>query len=166
MLVRAAIAKYVSRKVVPDVSRALETLLEIDIRPKLAAHPERLAPSNSFRESIYVEEVDAVLRRHEAALRLIYAELCALKPTTMEDGGLANSLISYPSYMQSLRLFNLINADLTERDGTLAFVWCRMHTINEHAPKPRIRMTHLNFVDWLEAPLDLVQLVESVTVLS
>ena len=33
-----------------------------------------------------------------------------------------------------------------------------MHTINEHAPKSRIRMTHLHFVDWLEALCRLSQL--------
>lgn len=149
VIVRAAIAKYVLPKEVVDVSRAVQKLIEDEIRPR--ADPRMFSPANQFRELIYVEEVCVVLRRHEASLRLIYEELCALKPKTLEHNGLANRLISYPNFLDGLRLFNLVNVDLAERIGTASFVASRMKTINDQLPKSRIKMMHLNFLDFLEA---------------
>lgn len=149
VIVRAAIAKYVLSKEVLDVSRAVQKLIEVDIRPR--ANPRMFSPANQFRELIYVEEVCVVLRRHEASLRLIYEELCALKPRTLEHNGLANRLISYPNFLDGLRLFNLVNVDLAERIGTASFVASRMKTINDQLPKSRIKTMHLNFLDFLEA---------------
>ena len=149
LIVRAAISRYVLSKMVTDVSHAVRRLIETDFQPRM--DPVIFSPANRFRDIIYVEDVDIVLRRHEASLRIIYAELCAMKQRTMELNGLANGLVSYPNFMSALRMFNLINADLTERDVTLSFVYARMKTINEHEHKSRVRMTHLNFIDFLEA---------------
>ena len=144
-LVRSAVLKYVKPKLVTDVSRAVETLIEQDIKTK--ADPVLFAPTDEFRRLVYNEEVDTVLRKHEPALRLIHETIAALKPVTMEHGGMANKLVAYGDWMKALRMFNLINDDITEREATLSFILSRMRTINEHDAKSRIKMTHLHFVD-------------------
>ena len=48
-------------------------------------------------------------------------------------------------------MFELIDADLTERDATLAFVWSRMRVVDEQTDLGRIKVTHLTFEDFLEA---------------
>ena len=35
--------------------------------------------ANAFRDLVYIEPVDIVLRQHEQALRLIFKEVCALE---------------------------------------------------------------------------------------
>ena len=160
VVVRGAVNRYVLSKAEADVSDAVLRLLEHDVLPRVREAPlcHYLVPPNAFRPLIYVEAVDSVLRSHEASLRLIYEQLCALKPVTMEHGGLANKLVGYPDYMRFLRLVNLVNADISERDGELCFVWCRMRTINEQRPKDRIKMMHIHFVDFLEALCRLSQI--------
>lgn len=51
------------------------------------------------------------------------------------------------AHTQFLKIFELIDVDLTERDATLAFVWARMGYIDEQEHKSHIKMTHLSFED-------------------
>ena len=48
------------------------------------------------------------------------------------------------------RLFELIDVDLTVSDAKLAFVWARMRVVDEQTDRGNIKLTHLNFEDWLE----------------
>ena len=101
------------------------------------------------------------LHAHEDALRLIYEQACKLNGVNMESG-LANKLVSYPNFASLLTLFGLIDSDCSERDATLAFVWARMHTVDEQNSKSRIRSsvslsgsqflqqsTRLKHTDWI-----------------
>ena len=147
-MVQIAVMKYVMPGEVNDVSTAVNHFLMEDIKPQL--DPALMQPSNETRELWYTEEVDKVLRSHEAALRLIYNRACQLAGINMA-GGLANKLVSYNNWRDFVKIFNLVADDLNERDAQLCFVWSRMYTIDEDHEKSRIKWTHLSFEDWLEA---------------
>jgi hypothetical protein len=118
-------------------------LLSGDLIPNL--QPAMCESPDVTRDSLcYNEEVDAVLRRHEAALRVIYARTCVINGVTTA-GGLANKLVSYPNWKEFLRLFGLVDTDLTDRDAVLCFVWSRMRTIDEQESRSRIKWMHLAF---------------------
>ena len=148
-LVRTAVARYVQSGLETDVSTALNRLFTNDLRPK--ADPVIFSPANAFRAHCYTEEVDDVLRLHEDALRLIYTAICNLKPMSMELGGMANLLFTHSDWLDFLRIFKLVDLDVTDNDGTLCFCWGKMVTINEQNPKDRIKLTHASFEDFLEA---------------
>ena len=131
--VRAAVARFVQPGLEPDVSNAVNRLFVQDLKPR--ADPLLFTHPNAWRPNIYTQEVDEVLRRHELALRSIYSALCALKPVTMENGGLANSLATYSNWREFTRIFNLVDLDCTERDATLCFIYAKMQTINEDVSK-------------------------------
>lgn len=148
-VVQMAVMRYVLDGDVDDVSTAVQAFLANDIAPKL--DPALATPPNETREALcYNEEVDDVLRAHEAALQKIYARACVLSGTSM-SGGLANKLVSYANWKDFLKLFKLVDTDLNERDAQLVFVWARMHYIDEQNDKSRIKWTHLCFEDFLEA---------------
>jgi hypothetical protein len=149
VLVSVAVMRYVLPGELEDVSTAVQCLMVEDLGP--LADPHVFRPPNLSREALcYNEDVDGVLRRHEGALRMLYARCCVLEGVSME-GGLSNKLVSFPSWKRFLNAFKLIDVDLTERDATLCFVWARMHTVDEQNDKSRSKWTHLSFEDWLEA---------------
>ena len=61
--------KYLMAGTESDVSASVARLLRELIRPQ--AQKIILRSPNDFRDLVYIEDVDIVLRRHEAALRLI-----------------------------------------------------------------------------------------------
>ena len=79
------------------------------------------------------EEVDTVLRRHEAALRLLYARTCAIHGVSM-SGGLRNKMVSVANWREFVRLFGLVGPDLNERDVSLCFAWSA-HTASSRRPR-------------------------------
>ena len=60
-------------------------------------------------------------------------------------------LITFESWRDFCRTFDLIDVDLTERDMTLAFVWSRMRVIDDQSDLGRTKLMHLSFEDFLEA---------------
>ena len=146
VIVQMAVMKYILSGEVDDVSTAVQAFLVSDLAPN--ADPCECTPPNETREYYcYNEEVDTVLRRHEEALRHLFNRACQLGGVTVA-GGLTNKLISFPNYKDFIKAFDLIDADLTERDATLCFVWARMLTIDEQHEKSRIKWTHLSFEDF------------------
>jgi hypothetical protein len=149
VIVQIAVMRYIHSGEQDDVSTAMQALIVEVLSPR--ADPTIFTPPNATRLHLcYNEEVDGVLRRHEDALRLIYEQACKLNGVNMESG-LANKLVSYPNFASLLTLFGLIDSDCSERDATLAFVWARMHTVDEQNSKSRIKWMHLAFEDFLEA---------------
>ena len=148
-LVKIGCMRYVQDGTIAVVSTALERLFLADIEPRL--DPKVFAPSNNFRTSnCYVESTDDVLRKHEASLRLIFERACKLDGQDLSKG-IANAMVSYASWKEVCKRFELVNLDLTERDVTLAFTMSRMRASDEQLDKSRILLTHLSFEDFLEA---------------
>ena len=148
VIVRAAIMKLVLPGIIADVSQAVEEFFKTIIVPH--ADPKVFAPKNSILDVIYTQDIDEVLRGHEASLRKLFTAMCELKQKTMEHGGLANGLATFANFREFAKTFNLIDLDTTERDVTLCFAFSKMLTIDEQKTKPRIKMTHLSFEDFLE----------------
>lgn len=141
-MVKIACMRYVQPGDIVDVSDAVHQLFAIDLEPNM---DERVfVEPNEFRDKFeYCEEVDLVLRRHEANLRLVYERACKLRGQSAAKG-LANKLISFEEWRDLCRLFELIDVDLTERDITLAFVWSRMRVVDEQSDRGRLMLTHLS----------------------
>ena len=151
LVVRIAIAKCLlpaagSSVGTPTVAEAVRAFFTAAIKPK--ADPMLFASPNDYRRTIYVEEIDIVLRRHEASLRRIYAYTAAMD---LGSDVIANKLVSYSSYKEFMRMFKMVDLDLTERDAVLCYVCARMLVIDEANTKERCKLTHLRFEDFLEA---------------
>lgn len=117
----------------------------------LTAHCRLFRRLADFRSKFcYCEEVDTVLRKHENSLRLIYERACQLRGQSLAKGA-ANKLVGFDEWKDVCRMFELIDADLTERDVTLAFVWSRMRVVDEQGEKGRVALCNLSFEDFLEA---------------
>lgn len=97
-VVRAAVMKYVQTKKFADVSQAVQHFIDVDLRPQ--ADPALFTHANEFRKLLYNQDVDVVLKRHEEALRLIFACTYKRKQFVMEHGGLANKLVSYNDWIE------------------------------------------------------------------
>ena len=148
-LVKMAIMRYVQSGEMADVSEALERLLRVDVEPNLDR--QVFVEGNVFRDRyIYNEPVDVILWRHEANLRLIFEKLTRLKGQNAA-AGIANKMVSFETWKEFARIFELYGDDLTERHITLAFVWSRMKVIDEEDPKTRVKLTHLAYEDFVEA---------------
>ena len=148
-LVKIACMRYVQPGEIPDVSEAVHRMFSVNIEPQL--DPNIFIEGNVFRNKYtYFEEADAVLRRHEASLRLIFERACKMHGQS-SAAGIRNKCVSFAVWKDFCKLFELVDLDLTERDMTLAFVWSRMRVIDEQSENGRIRLTYLAFEDWLEA---------------
>ena len=147
-LVRAAVMRYVQSGLLADVSQAVLRLFSEVIKQHADAGLH--ASTDVFRRTaLYVEEVDAALRRHEAALRKLYQATCKLEHT---NNSYANKHVSFSGWKQFITLFGLVGIDCTERDATFCFSCSRMFVIDaEKDNKSAVRRTHLGFEDWLEA---------------
>ena len=148
-LVRAAVMRYIHSRVLADVSQSVQRLFTEIISP-CAERAQLFMSADTYRRAqLYVEEVDTVLRRHEAALRKLFHATCALLST---NNSLANKHVSYPRWKMFVSLFNLVSIDCTERDATLCFSSARMFVIDaERDNRSAVRRTHLGFEDFLEA---------------
>lgn len=137
LLVRVAVARHLlpyadskGRALGRSVGQATSELFSIDLQPQ--ADMALFSSSNAFRRTIYVEEVDSVLRRFEVQLRAIFECIAGCQTT---NDSTANQLVSHREYKEFLRVFHLLAEDLTERDATLCFTSSRMLVIDEQDPR-------------------------------
>ena len=143
-LILVSINRYVLSGKIADVSEALQRLLDVDIQSRVG--PSLLAPSNHFRRShCYTEAVSSELLNSERELRLLFA--------IVSGGGRGKEaeLLSLKEWKDMLRALNLIQADLTDRDATLCFVWSRMVVIDPRTRMGHLKESHLPFEGFLEA---------------
>ena len=143
-LILLSINRYVLPGKIVDVSEALQRLLDVDIQSRVG--PSLLAPSNHFRRShCYTEGVSEELLEKERELRLLF--------TVVSGGGRGREaeLLSLKEWKDMLRALNLIQADLTDRDATLCFVWSRMVVIDPRTRLGHLKESHLPFEGFLEA---------------
>jgi hypothetical protein len=145
-IVKAAVMTYVMTGELADISLAVDALFERILCPK--TEPSLSVAANDYRRTIYIEEIDVVLRRHEAALRMLYAGTCALEQSSSLLG---NKTVSIHGWRTFARRCGLVDLDLTERDATLCFSFSRMLVVDaERDSKSGVKRTHLSFEDFLE----------------
>lgn len=154
VLVRIATARYVLTGRMADVSDAVRALLEDDVRARVAV--EMLHDLNVFRVSYcYTEEVDDVLRRHEASLRVLYKVYAGGDDGKKGDDSAGldrKSLLGYDEWMKLCRDVQIFDAECPQRQGTLCFLWARMCVVgSEDDDATRVKLIHLYFEDFLEA---------------
>ena len=146
-IVTIACHKYVVPGELNDVSEAVERLLSHDILARAAKVLGSVEDVNDFRSRFcYTEATDAVLRRHEASLRLLFGAL------TGRGAGTDANYLCLAEWMTFLRAVDLLEAgDISERDATLAFTWSRMVVANPGSFHGRLSEDQLHFEDFLEA---------------
>jgi hypothetical protein len=142
-LCRAGLAKYGKGIATDDVATAVRMLLEENVVPNLP--PCAACVPNAFREQrLYAEEVDMLFKRHAVLLKAIYSRY-RLKPT---GGGLRTKVMRAEGWNMMLSEAKLIDSQLTLTDGTLAFLWSRMMTVDEI--KDYTKYSSFSFIDMLE----------------
>ncbi|KAG1678758.1 hypothetical protein FOA52_012798 [Chlamydomonas sp. UWO 241] len=142
-LCRAGLAKYGKGVATDDVALAVRMLLEENVVPNLPA--SAACVPNEFREQrLYTEEVDMLFKRHAVLLKAIYSRY-RLKPS---GGGLRTKVMRLEGWNMMLSDAKLIDSQLTLTDGTLAFLWSRMMTIDEI--KDYQKYSSFSFIDMLE----------------
>jgi hypothetical protein len=146
-LVHLAINKYVLTKEVPDVSKALDRLLEVDITAQLThahAHPD------CFRRThLYSQPVAQVFQFHMESLRQIFDGIANSRAGA--GGPRKGGTIDIMEWMASLRALELCGDDFSEREAILCFAWSRLAVIETMSLHGLTRDSTLNFEGWLEA---------------
>jgi len=147
-LIRLAIMRYVQPGTIQDVSEAVHELFLGDIEPNL--EPAAQQDSNDFRrQSCYIEQTDAVLQRHERSLKAVFKEY-AIGDGDVAKGD-ANLRLGYNEWQQFVKDLKLVNADFTQREVTLCWVWSRMRAVDESNPKTAIKLSNLSIEDFYDA---------------
>jgi len=145
-LVRIAVMRYMleGQTRIPDASRAVRALLELDILPNLGG--AALHDANEFRtKACYTEKTTYVLLQHETSLRVLFA-VVANPPG---GGGidvankLAATLVSFAEWMQLIRALDLIDSEFTIREAALCFSWSRMRVIDDSSKRSKLKMGSL-----------------------
>ncbi len=148
-LVRLAIMRYVCTRRIADVSTAVGVLFDKDIKPNLGG--AALQDSNDFRQqACYNEETDAVLLEHLPSLRALFRAATKLDGFDSADRQ-ASSLLSFPEWTRFVKALELIDAEFTAREASLAFTWSRMRVVDEGAKKSKAKLESLSFEDFFEA---------------
>jgi len=147
-LIRLAIMRYVQPGLCTDVSEAVHELFLSDIEPNLESSCQQ--DSNEFRKAMcYIAETDEVLHRHEKSIKAIFKEYAS------GDGNILNKkeneLMGYGEWQHFVKDLGLINADFSQREATLCFVWSRMRSIDESHPKTAIKVSNLSLEDFYDA---------------
>jgi len=146
-LIHLAVARHVLGGGEASVCGALRRLIHADIWMHMSPSTcAAIADPNGFRRHrCYTEAVDAVLRTHEATLRLLFNGL------NQADLGASAQLLSLFEWMTFLRALGLIQKDLTDRDALLSFAWSRMLVIDGATDHGAQKETNLPFEGFLEA---------------
>lgn len=143
-IVRLAISKYGKGQETDDLATAVELLIQRNMVGRLPLMA-KVVPNDFRTERLYTEEVDLLLKKHQVMLKALYSRY-RLKPT---GGGLRPKVLKLDGWLAFMTDARLIDSQFTLSDACLAFLWARMHVIDEI--KDYGRYTALTFVDFLEA---------------
>lgn len=140
-------------QVLADVSEAVHRLIASDMRG--LATETQLRDNDTFRlQHCYTEATCEVLARHEASLRAVYDALTVEShgPLLAVAGGPEGAtkqpsrrLLGIIAWLDFVRLAELVGADLSLRDATLAFQCSRMCVVDNSSEVGALRETHINF---------------------
>lgn len=145
-IVRLAIAKYLKGGGIKDASEAVEKLLEHDfgLLPAEARHD----PEEFRTARLYMRDTHNILSKHEKNLRGIF-EFYSLGDDQegKTSAGRRLSLQEWECFMHDCHLYD--SPHFTRNEAALCFVWSQPFVTDE--VKRRLKLTHLTFVDFLEA---------------
>jgi len=151
-IVKIAAMRYVISGSVRDMSVALEKLAA-HVTPKLPRYARHNA--DDFRaKNCYIEETDAVLRKYEHTISVLYAIYSASDHdlgSKANAGTVNKSLMGYDEYLGMITDLELIEPSFSMREAKLSFIWSRMRAIDELHPKCRVKIYNLTLEDFYEA---------------
>jgi len=168
-LVRIALAKYMKSENAAGVGDALEKLFTERVLKMVP--PEALHDSDVFRrQRLYTREVHDVFTHHENNLRAIYEAFAAAiydQKAGPSEARAKDKLMDLAEFELLLNAASLFDEDFTKRHASLCFLWAQSFCTDDL--KRRTVLTHLSYVDFLEAlarittfkPLPTAALLES-----
>ena len=152
-VVRIAIAKHVKSGATQSVAKATERLITESILPRVPR--EALHDSDVFRRSrLYTREVHEVFAVHNASLSALYEAFANANKSnnvrdTQAETRAKDKVMDLGEWDMLLNMAQLIDDDFTRRQAALCFVWSQAFCTDDM--KRRIVLTHLSYVDFLEA---------------
>ena len=152
-LVRCAVAVFVKRGTMGDVSDAVHQLIVGKLMGNLQKRcPAAVQSSNAFRTRFcYIEHTSVVLEAYVGSLRTLYenyAEVSREVGDTMRD----DDLMSIGEWLAFVRHMGLVEArQLSLTQAKHIFLWSRIRSVNGTSDKAESRLRHLRFEDFLEA---------------
>lgn len=159
-LVRIAIAKYVRSKIIPDVSEALEVLINTDVLPNLPAEATH-DPDLFRRKRLYCRSVSALFEAWQPVLQPIFDYYASLDPPEYRLGGgkpvPSMSIDEWLSLLRDCKLLapggdNNCSASLptvSQVNARLCFSWSIAFCSDDL--KRRDKCTSARYVDFLDA---------------
>ena len=148
-LVRCAVAVYVKRGTIGDVSDSVNQLFCTNLLPTL--HPYAMQNSNAFRKRFcYIQPTSNVLEAHLASLRTLY-ELYAEVSDDQRDALKDDALMSIGEWMAFCKHVGLFEArQLSFLQAKYIFIWSRIRSVEDLSDAQEIRLRHMFFEDFLE----------------
>jgi hypothetical protein len=141
-VLRLAIGKYIKQERTEDIAEAIDLLVKEHIMVGTKANPAAVHDTDRYRtQRVYVEGVDEVLKENEETLKQIYLKF---SPKTVDKGMMRKEIeMSETEWMGMLADIEFIDNQFTQREATLAFVWCRHRVVDDS--KDYMRHSHLGF---------------------
>ena len=176
-LVRLAAMRYVEEGRIPDLSTALRKFLQqmgaaldTQLHVRVLRDASQIVPSNIYCKQddataylsrsggdlfrathCYTDEMEKVLRRHEASLRVIfkvYAE--GIGGVRADRDNNCKALLGLDEFTIFVADLALVGPDFPMRLAVQQFVFSRMRTIDELDDASRARLLNLTLPDFLE----------------
>lgn len=100
-------------------------------------------PDHFRRCHAYSGSVDAMLRKYETSLRNMYNGLV--------DAGRVKDHVTFGAWNAFLVCAGIVNADISDREGMLCFVWSRMLVFDGQTWNGRVKESCMPFEGFMEA---------------
>ena len=152
-LVRCAVAVYVSRGTIGDVSDAVGRLMSDNLTRNMSKRcPSALQSSNAFRTRFcYIEHTSLVLEANIKSIHFLYenyAKVDQSQTNSLRD----DDMMSIGEWLAFIKQMGLIESkQLTTTQAKNIFLWSRIRSVGSNSDKDEIRLRHMFFEDFLEA---------------
>lgn len=143
-LIRLALNKYGKGQATTDIAESVEMLFNENVVPRVPV-AARHEPNAFRRERLYVEEVDALLKKNKNLLQAIYSRF-RLPP---RGGGVRPKLLKFEHWMVLADSAGFIDETFGIGQTAICYTWSRMMVIDE--VKDFAKFESMTFIDFLEA---------------
>ena len=149
-LVRCAIAVYVKRGAIGDVSDAVNQLMVQNLLKNVP--PAATQNSNAFRKRFcYIERTSVVLEAHICSIANLYNSYAAFS-NDRQDQLRNDEMMSIGEWVAFVSHLGLIESkQLSLPQAKYIFIWSRIRSAPDLSEKSEMRLRHLFPVDFLEA---------------
>lgn len=152
-LVKVAVARYVLAGELVDVSQAVDRLLRLHVRSHLGLLAD-FVPDHFRRNYCYTKEVCRVLKRGASLLRNCFAAAVRIGSVQTNEQRASRDGKYIPSadaWLAALRLLDLLEDDLSERDALRCYSYSRMVVDDPRSKRGQMKMAVLPFEGFMEA---------------